>query len=851
MKITWTRIIGSVIGLILFIAALWVLYHQLKTYPIRDIIAHLHNLPAEALVLAILLTFFSYLTMTGYDTLALRYVRHPLSYAKTALASFIGYAFSNSLGFSMIMGGSVRYRLYTAWGLTAFEITQVVGFCMLTLWFGFFTIGGLVFLLEPLTLPSFLHLPFTSVHIIGLFFLALVASAILGSFLRKRPFKIRDWSFSAPSPGLLIFQLSIASMDWVLAGAVLFVLLPHVPDLSFPVFIGLFLLAQLAGMVSQVPGGLGVFESVVILLLIPYLPAAQVLGSLLVYRGIYYLIPFFTATLLLATQELYRKKAVLKRAVLVFGGWGSLLVPQFLSLATFLSGAILLFSGATPEVRSRLSWLKEFMPLPIIEISHFFGSLIGGALLILARGLQRRLDAAYFFTIFLLTAGIVFSLLKGLDYEEAIILVVMLAAFLPYRSYFHRHSSLFRQRFTAGWILGIAAVLICSIWLGFFSYKHVEYRGELWWHFAYSGGASRFLRATVGLISVMLFFVLARMMRPAKPKAPSLREDEIDRVEALVRNSPRTYACLALLGDKSFLFSQQGNAFLMYGVEGRSWVSMGDPLGREDEYQELVWQMREISDGYHGWSVFYEVSMDKLYLYLDLGLSFFKLGEEARVPLEGFNLEGGARKNLRHTLRKLEKEGYLFQVFSRQQVPSLLPALKDISDAWLGEKNTAEKGFSLGFFDETYLKHFPVAIIRKGDRIVAFANLWTGAAKEEVSIDLMRFHPEAADGVMEYLFIELMLWGKSEGYRWFNMGMAPLSGLADYGLAPLWSRVGTYLFKHGEHFYNFQGLRQYKEKFDPVWAPKYLACPGGLALPRILANIASLVSGGIKGIITR
>jgi phosphatidylglycerol lysyltransferase len=851
MKKKWVPVISPLLGLILFATALWVIYHQLRTYHIRDILHHFHELPSSAIFLAILLAILSYLTMTAYDTLALRYIRHPLSYAKTAFASFIGYAFSNNIGFSMIAGASIRYRLYTSWNLTAFEITQIVGFCSLTLWLGFFTIGGVVFLIEPMALPTSLHLPFASVHIIGAIFLLLVVVSVLGSLVIRRPFKVHGWDFKAPSPGLLLAQIVIASLDWTLAGAVLFALLPSVSELSFIAFMGLYLLAQLAGMISQVPGGLGVFESIVILLLMPYFPPSQVLGTLLAYRGIYYIIPFLTAMLLLAAQEIYRNKAALKRAAMTFGTWGFLPVPQFLSLATFLSGAVLLFSGATPAVGSRLAWLKDIMPLPVIEISHFLGSLVGGGLLILARGLQRRIDAAYFLTLLLLAGGILFSLLKGLDYEEAAILAAMLAAFLPSRKYFHRPSSLLEQRFTSGWIAGIIAVLILSVWLGFFSYKHVEFTGDLWWHFAFSGDASRFLRATVGIIAMMLFYVLARMMAPARPGIAPVQEDDLSRVEAIVRNSPMTCACLAMLGDKSFLFSQKGNAFIMYGIEGRSWICMGDPLGKEDEYPELIWQFREMSDRYHGWSVFYEVGTERLHIYLDLGLSFFKLGEEARVRLNGFSLESGERKDLRHTVRKMEKEGYVFQIVPRQDIPSLLPDMKRISDAWLREKNTAEKGFSLGFFNETYLKNFPAAVIQKGGRIVAFANLWTGMGREELSIDLMRFLPEAADGVMKYLFIQLMLWGKSEGYKWFNMGMAPLSGLEDHGLAPLWSRVGTYIFKYGEHFYNFKGLRQYKDKFDPQWTPKYLVCPGGLALPRILTNIASLISGGMKGVVTK
>jgi phosphatidylglycerol lysyltransferase len=838
-------------GLLLFAVALWVLHRELKVYHLQDIIRHLRELPPHRLWLALGLTVVSYLVMTGYDTLALRYIRHPLAYGKTALASFIAYAFSNNIGLSMFAGASVRYRLYSAWGLTAFEITQVIGFCTLTLWLGFFVLGGIVFLLEPLVLPTVLHFPFTSVHLLGRIFLAVVVAFILWSSFMKRPIKVRGWEFSLPSPSLLLSQITVASVDWALAGMVLYALLSPITGLSYPGFVGLYLLAQLAGLVSQVPGGLGVFETVILLLLSPYLPPSQALGSLLAYRGIYYIFPLLAATTSLGVQEALRKKVAVQRVFQTFGQWGSVLVPQILAFTTFVGGAIMLFSGATPAVSGRLAWLKDFIPLPVIEISHFLGSLVGGWLLLLARGLQRRIDAAYILTALLLAGGIVFSLLKGADYEEAIILSVMLGALLPCRRHFYRSASLFGESFNPGWIAGIAAVVLCSLWLGLFSYKHVEFSGDLWWQFTVAGNAPRFLRATVGAVAVMLFFALARMLSASQPMLSGMKQEDLERASAIVRNSPRTYADLALLGDKSFLFSQNGNAFIMYGIAGRSWISMGNPIGQEEEWQELTWQFRNLVDRYNGWPVFYEVGPETLHLYLDLGLMLLKLGEEARVRLEGFSLEGGARKGLRYTARKLEKEGCLFQTVSREEVSGLLPELKGVSDAWLQEKNTGEKGFSLGFFDEDYLKRFPAGIILREGKIIAFANLWPGAGKEELSIDLMRHLPDAPHGVMEYLFVHLMLWGKAEGYRWFNLGMAPLSGLQDHGLAPLWNRAGAYIFRHGEHFYNFQGLRQYKEKFDPEWVPKYLACPGGLTVPRILANIATLVSGGMKAVIAR
>jgi phosphatidylglycerol lysyltransferase len=136
--------------------------------------------------------------------------------------------------------------------------------------------------------------------------------------------------------------------------------------------------------------------------------------------------------------------------------------------------------------------------------------------------------------------------------------------------------------------------------------------------------------------------------------------------------------------------------------------------------------------------------------------------------------------------------------------------------------------------------------VRRAGRIVAFANVWETAGCEELSVDLMRYSDEAPKGVMDFLFVELMLWGKARGYKWFNLGMAPLAGLEDRRLAPAWHKFGRLVYRWGEDFYNFEGLKRYKEKFLPEWRPRYLAAPGGLALPRILLDVTSLIASGSR-----
>lgn len=840
---------GYLISLVLFVVAILVLHHELRHYHLRDILSELRAVRLTFLGLAVLLTFLDYWVLTGYDSLALRYIRHHMGYPKTALASFIGYVFSHNM--TIVGGSTARYRIYSALGVSAGQVARLVIFCGLTFWLGFFAIGGIVFISEPREIPAALHIPFATARPVGVIFIAVVAAYLIVIALRRRPLTIRGWEFAIPSVPISAGQIAIASLDWLLACGVFYALLPAAAKLTYVKFFGIFMLAQAVGLLSYVPGGLGVFEAVILLLLSDRLEKSAIVSCLVLYRLIYYLLPFAVGTTLLVVHELVAKKRGLREVGVTFGKWSSAVAPHVLAAASFIAGVILLFSGALPAAKGRIAWLADLLPLPAIEISHFLGSLAGAGLLILARGLQRRVDAAYHLTVALLGLGIVLSLLKGLDYEEAIILTVMLLIFLPCHGEFYRKASVISERLTPTWIILITAALISSVWLGIFSHKHVEYSSQLWWRFAVNADAPRFMRATTGAAAMVLLYAVVRLLSPRAAEPLPTDTETMQAVEDIVRGSPKTYAYLALLGDKSFLLSEGRSCFIMYGIEGRSWIAMGDPVGPKEQWESLLWRYRELCDRHDGWPVFYQIETANLDLYLDLGMTFLKLGEEGRVPLKDFSLEGSSRKALRHACNKVERENCSFSVIPCERVGDVIDQLKQISDAWLEEKNTREKGFSLGFFESGYIKKTQVAVVHKEGSIVAFANIWAGAEKEELSIDLMRHLPSAPGGIMDYLFVELMLWGKQQGYNWFNLGTAPMSGLEDRTLAPLWHKVGTFVFRHGEHFYNFQGLRQYKEKFDPRWEPRYLACPRGLMLPRILANLATLTSGSVKGMVAK
>lgn len=842
--------IGAVASLVVFCMALWVLHHALQNLSVSKIVAEFNSIPAPTVLAAAGLTALSYFALTGYDALALRSIGRALPYGTVALASFAGYAFSHNIGLALLSGGSVRYRIYSTAGLSSEEISKVVVLCTMTFGLGATAVAGTALLVHPGTLAAAVHLSATTVFAAGAAVLATIAGYLALTTFWRRSFDIMGASVTLPSVGETLLQIALAAVEMTVSASVLYVLLPTGASVSLGAFVGIYILAVAAGILSHVPGGLGVFETT-LLLLMPGAPSEAMLGAVLAYRLIYYIVPLGVAAALLGTFELARQRHRLRAAGSVAATWLSRLSPAVVGAAVFVAGAILLFSGATPALDDRVHLLEKFVPLFLVEVSHLLGSVAGLGLIILAHGLFRRLDAACFATGVLLIAGIVASLLKGIDYEEAIALSTVLAALVAARGAFWRKASVFQQRFTIDWLVTVAIVLAGSLWLGLFSYRQVAYSDSLWWQFAFQADAPRFLRASVAVAVLAAAVGLIKLLRPAphRPGPPDARESE--RARAAIALSPASDANLALAGDKNLLFSDSGRSFIMYAVERQSWIAMGGPVGLAAEHSDLAWRFHELCSFYGGHPVFYQVDAESLGLYADLGLTFLKIGEEARVALPGFTLKSSRLRDLRHDRRRAEKEGVTLDIIEPPQVAAEFAALQAVSDAWLAGKKGGEKGFSVGRFEARYLAHFRCAVVRQAGRIVAFANLWETETREEVAVDLMRHLPDAPRGVMDFLFAELMGWGRDAGYRWFNLGMAPLSGLADHAVAPLWQKLGAFAYRHGENFYNFEGLRAYKEKFAPEWRPKYLAAPAGLGRAAAVVDLVTLISGKSAAFIRR
>jgi len=829
-----TRCAGTAATIAIFAAALWALHSELAQVVATHVGAALAALAPGRIALAMLVTTCGYIVLTLYDRLGLAALGRRLPWRTTAEAAFLSFAISHNVGLGWLSAGAMRNRVYARHGLNVGDVARLTLLTSLTFFVGSFVLVGSALVLAPDLLRPLLPVPAMLVRGIGGGLILLVVLYLALCATQRGAIGIGRFTATLPTARIAVGQIALSCIDLLLTAAALYFALPAALGLSFPTLLGIYLIALAASVLTPVPGGLGVFEALIVLAL-PAAPRVPLLAGLIAFRVIYYLLPLGIALAWLAAHSLpaiCRSAALMRRRTMP-------LVPPLAAGLALACGIVLLLSGATPAVDARLHGLREIVPLPLLELSHLAGSVTGLALVILAHALYRRYDSARVATIALLAVGAGASLLKGWDFEEASLLVAGAAVLALARQPFFRAGSLWRNFASPGWIVFALVTLALSVAVGLDAYAHVPYRAELWWQAAYAGDAPRFLRASLAAAALGVGLLVARLLHAASQ--PRCAEAVTPAIAGLVAASPDSSANLALTGDKRFLVAATGTAFLMYQIERSSWIAMGDPIGHADEWPALIWALRDLADRHGGRAVFYEAGGDRLDRYADAGLVGHKIGEEARVDLAALDLARPAAKEMRAIRRRAEREGLSFRIVPAAAVPALLDTLEGISDDWLYRKIGREKGFSLGRFDRAYLTRFDCAVVDDRHGPVAFANIWRGA-DHELSVDLMRHASDAPKSAMAFLLVEMMLAGKTDGFTWFNLGMAPLAGMAEHRLAPLWHRIGRFAFAHGERVYGFDGLRRFKQSFHPVWRSRYLVCrPTPTALASALTDAARLI----------
>ncbi|MBU8919960.1 bifunctional lysylphosphatidylglycerol flippase/synthetase MprF [Neobacillus sp. 114] len=829
------KIVKFLFPLLLLIFAIFEIKKFVGNLDVHMLENELNQLNFLTLLLIIGVTFSAVLPMLLYDVILVRILGAKVPKKELLEQSFIANSFSNLIGFGGLIGAALRTYFFHKLEQDKRRLLSVIATVSL------FYLAG-ISLLSWAAALWFRKFPLF-VDTKWLYFAVLGVALYLPVFLiiHRMNAKKGKQSLIKVKEGTKLIGVSF--VEWIAVFFAIYLLtrilgIPiRIEDL-FPVYIA----AVCAGIISMIPGGLGSFDLVFIWGMQEFHMAEEkVLVLLLLYRVGYYLLPFIVS--LIFFVKLYWERwnqswNNLPNAILeVFS-------HVILTMLVFLSGLILLLSASVPGIMSRLKIAQELLSFPIINVSHQLSVAAGFLLLGLSRGIEYRVKRTYELTMAALILAALFSIFKGIDYEEAIFLIIVAILLRVSKGQFYRESYVLTWGRT---IFDIALIVIITsmyIIIGYLNlpdaklalpakllpYVIIDYH-------------DLFMSAGIGLfiaVSILAIGYLNSLSKKWKFESSLTQEQEI--LQHLHKYQGKVLSHLIFLHDKYIFWNKKRNVMISFQKYADKLVILGDPIGELNDLSSAIEEFQEIAD-LHGFSlVFYQVSEEMLpYLY-NHGFAFFKLGEEAFVKLREFSLAGSKMKGLRAIKNKFTSENFRYELVNPPHSSELLKELREVSNDWL--QGSKEKGYSLGFFDEAYLNKAPIALVKDSNsRIIGFMSMmYVYDDNQTISVDLMRFRPDVESGSVDFLFLSLMDWAKEQGYRRFNMGMAPLANVGLSKFSFLSEKIAAQIFLHGHFFYHFQGLRKFKEKYTNIWEPKYLAYRKKSSLPFIMAQITLLIS---------
>ena len=625
----YLRHIPAAIGVLLLVGAIYVVQREFRHLKVTDIRASLAAIPASALVISFAWTVLSYGVLTFYDRLGTIYAGHKVRYRRVAFASFCAYALSHNLGFAAVSGAAVRYRLYSHWGLTALQIAKVVGFCSLTFGLGGLVLGGCILFFEPLSIPFFSSvLPLWAFYVVGVVMWSVVAAYVIVSKLAGA-IRVRGHEFNLPNWRMAIVQVTLASADVAVTAAIFYALIPATPGLTYLRFLACYLASYSAGLIANLPGGIGVFDTAMLLGLEPYLPPPVVLGAILVFRLYYYIIPLFVAGTMFAGNEvLLRGGALLKSGALARGAQGLARIsePDFaVGAATgvvAMCGALLLSLGILDD-RPDFSWIDPDFADMAASAGQFVPSLIGAALMVLAIGLSQRVTLAWGATVALLLMAAGYTAAQGDQLWISAVLVLAAILVAPFREAFYRNARLMTSTLQAEVMVPLIALGVCVTALAAFEPEMRRLSENSWWEIVLSPDLPNSLRLVMALTVLLALLALWRLLRPGH--VTWLPWDGEGRQRYLtLAPTPPPWA-------DGFVMGEAGRSGIPFVRMGRVMLGIGDPVGFPADRVSAIWRLRDLAAQEGLDPAVWRAGPILLKVYGDLGLTALPLGPDGQL----------------------------------------------------------------------------------------------------------------------------------------------------------------------------------------------------------------------------
>ncbi len=521
-------------------------------------------------------------------------------------------------------------------------------------------------------------------------------------------------------------------------------------------------------------------------------------------------------------------------------------------------GILNIVSVLTPAISERLVRLTDFLPIQVIHASNYLVMAAGFFLMVTAAFMFKGLRTAWWFALSLCVISFIGHITKAIDYEEATVALMVFAGLIVTRKEYYVKSNPKLINFGLEIsLLFTAAVIVYGI-VGFYflDKKHfnidfsisqsVQYTVKNFFligskeltpvdsfakDFLYSINISGFLSIS------FLIFTLVRSYTAPK----NVSEEELRLANDLMKsfgNSSLDY--FKTYHDKMIFFSESRKAFIAYRISGSFAFVLENPVAENTvEMQKCISEFD--FDCYENGmkSMYYRVPEESLEIYQKLQKKNLFLGQEGIVNLMTFKLEGGSKKSLRNAINKVLEQGYKSTIHTPPVKDGIIQKIKSVSDEWLSDQGRKEIIFSQGMFIWEDLKQQTIITVENAEeKVIAFLNIIPDYVKGEATYDLIRKTKDAPNGVIDFILIEMFNYLKCRNSSFINLGFAPISGLDDPHTFP--ERSMKFAYEKIKSFSHYKGLREYKEKFDPVWYNKYLIYQDDYDLfqvPGVLSNV--------------
>lgn len=596
-------------------------------------------------------------------------------------------------------------------------------------------------------------------------------------------------------------------------------------DVNFSNLVLIYCASNVFGQISLMQEGLVVSDLLQIHLLSKLIEPRAAIIAILMYRMVSSVIPWIISLIMILRRIYDNYNTDQHKKQFAF---------NILSIFTLIVGIILCLSVATPSILLRIKFLRRFVKKDVLVLARFITLTSGGLLILLSQGIKKSVKKSFYIAETVLIISVFSTLLKGLDIEESIITLILGIVMYIMKDGFTEKAIKFRTKYFANTIIKLSAVTVFFIFISN-SVRKVNFLSS---HRKYS---LQYLIENKKFILLYVLFVLilsylAQYTRTKKITFSKLTDEDFSKIDKFLDEyGGNEFSHLVYLNDKNVFFDKTNTVMIMYRPVQNSVIVLGDPIGKKENFVEAINDFIIYCNEYHMNVCFYEINGENLELYCDQGFRFVKVGQDATLNLNEFSLVGKKNRTWRHVINNFDKGNYEFKV--EEATDNLLSQMKVVSDKWLGNKN--EMGFSLGFFDEDYLKRTKIACIYKDNELLAFANLQPFYDNKTLSIDLMRYDRSNEDGLMDFIFIKLILWGQDNNFEKFYLGMAPLSKVGDKIYSKKKEKILNIVYNTQNKIYNFKGLRNYKDKFKPDWSNKYIAYTSDFNLPYILINVVN------------